>query len=145
MVSTGLQVPERAEFSDVWIFYLRVWVISDREPTQVVMMDKTKGRAANGPRFQGRWTKCLRADGVSSPQFSSAFRVLAVFSRIPLRAGYGLTFYQFSDPSRQRGPLFPRSSSQTLVVGSPTLSLTHHIFILKPITESLLGLIQVQS
>lgn len=46
-------------------------------------------------------------------------------------------------PADRGGPSF-HSSSQTLVVGSPTLSLTH-IFILKPITETLLGLIQVQS
>lgn len=78
------------------------------------------------------------------PQFSSVFRMWTVLSRLPLSAGYRLIFYQFSDPSWQRGPLFLGRSGQTLVVDSHILSLTH-IFIPKPITETLLGLIQIQS
>lgn len=78
------------------------------------------------------------------PQFSSVFRMWTVLSRLPLSAGYRLTVYQFSDPGGQRGPLFPGSSGQTLVVDSHILSLTH-IFIPKPITETRLGLIQIQS
>ena len=89
--------------------------------------------------------KCSNDDGIYLPsQFSSTFSVLAILGRLPPSSDNRLTFYQFSDPSKQRGLLFPGSSSQTLEVDSHVLSLVH-IFIPTPITETLLGLIQVQS
>lgn len=76
--------------------------------------------------------------------FSSAFQCAGFVRQAPLSGGYRLTFYHLRDACTQRGLLFSGSSSQTLAVDSHVLSLGH-MSVPKPITKTLLSLIQIQS
>lgn len=83
------------------VLYSGVQVESDRVPTQIGIMVKTKVVPTNGSHSKAAGPKRSDDDGnLSFSLFSSAFPCVNILQQAPPNGGYRLTFYQFSGPSR---------------------------------------------